>query len=62
MTLTTRLALIGAAILAASALALAAPLPAGLQHAHEDRPHLATGSTPTRVCGCASDGRPSQHA
>ncbi|MNT19901.1 hypothetical protein D3C72_1551880 [compost metagenome] len=62
MTLTVRLALIGAAILAASALAYAAPLPAGLQHSHEDHPHLATKSTPTAVCGCGAADRPSQFA
>ncbi|MNH55751.1 hypothetical protein D3C85_276320 [compost metagenome] len=62
MTLTARLTLIGAASLAASALAFAAPLPTGLQHSHEDRPHLATGSTPTAVCGCGAADRPSQHA
>lgn len=62
MPLTVRLALIAAAILAASAIAFAAPLPTGLQHSHETHPRLATKSTPTAVCGCGAADRPSQLA
>lgn len=54
MTLTARLALIGASVLAAAAIAFALPLPGDLQHPRKAETRPTSGSPSMGVCGCAS--------
>ena len=61
MTLTTRIALVGASSLLAGVLAFAVPLPASLQPHSGDRSHLTMDSATAGVCGC-SPRSPAHHA
>ncbi len=62
MTLATRLALIGASVIGAAALAFALPLPADLQHPRNDLAQPTSGPASAGACGCANHDHQSHHA